>query len=504
MRCVVSGVVLFWHMNWYISSFIARSPGLQKLITSPPNSPPQAAAVTIPTSGRLPSLNATAKDLSCQVTAANSFMYGVDNDGNLWETDVTCRTSTAILDGASLLGNGNPRYFNGLAYNPNDGTGGTFFWFNSEGSVVSFVRESGAYGIVANSAQLGGGSVGNPSNGAWYSSAFWFTKTTYPVQMATSATLYRVAFNPPTSFGSLPTMSSISNYDITFSNGGTEQILAGFGDIVFDDSNSLLYLALRSQVGSPASPTAPLYMVNVNDMLLTGSATATKIRATGVSTRQLSFDVLGTTLWAHDHNTGMWGTMNTTDGSVTDVFQGPALRDIGGAAQPCACSPTGNSYIYGIGDNKVIYEIDVTSQVTRAVFDASPVRVVYFGGVVGLGVGIAWDGAGPRGRGTTAVSRGGGAWRRQQVPARTAPARARPPRRLRVHAHRSFDSIETARRSVHARGRVVVLQTGSAMALSTIKNKSVTLDDRFVFWKSRHAPLDSPPPSPSRAFSLCL
>lgn len=342
-----------------------------------------AAATAIPTSGRLAllnaaatgsrlaSLNATVK-APCPVTADNSFIYGVDDDGNLWETDVTCETSTAILDGASLLGNGNPQYFNGLAYNPSGGTGGTFFWFNSVGSVVSWVRESGSYGIVATSATLAGASAGNPSNGAWAYGAFWFVQTSLPAQLAASATVWAVSFDPPAVFGDLPSISGLASYEITFN----EQMLDGFGDIVINEGNNLLYLAPKSQVGSPYNTTAPLYSVDVNELFNSGTAPATKVRATGVSTRQLSFDVPGTTLWTHDHNTGTWGTMDTADGTVTNMFQGPALRDIGGAASACPCSPAGDTYIYGIGNDKILYEIDVTSQAIKAVLDASPVRVV--------------------------------------------------------------------------------------------------------------------------------
>jgi hypothetical protein len=71
---------------------------------------------------------------------------------------------------------------------------------------------------------------------------------------------------------------------------------------------------------------------DVAAMIASGSATAVKLRATGVGTKQLSFDQEGTTLWAHDHNTCKWGTVNTATGAVTDVFQGSVcLRDIGGA-----------------------------------------------------------------------------------------------------------------------------------------------------------------------------
>jgi len=99
-------------------------------------------------------------------------------------------------------------------------------------------------------------------------------------------------------------------------------------------------MALASADGIPTNPTAPMYKVgNVTEMINNGLATATKIRATGVGTKQLAFDLAGTTLWAHDHNNCWWSKVDTSTGAVTDEFQGAAcLRDIGGAACAAGCA----------------------------------------------------------------------------------------------------------------------------------------------------------------------
>jgi len=58
-----------------------------------------------------------------------------------------------------------------------------------------------------------------------------------------------------------------------------------------------------------------------------------------VGTKQLAFDLAGTTLWAHDHNNCWWSKVDTSTGAVTDEFQGAAcLRDIGGAACAAGCA----------------------------------------------------------------------------------------------------------------------------------------------------------------------
>ena len=304
----------------------------------------------------------------------------------VWETDVTCQTSTRVMDGASLLGAGTPPFFNGMAFNASSTTGGSMFWINSDGALVAWVRASGAYGIVATPAQLQSKAGGNPANGAWYLDSYWFVETANPPKLATQATLYRVAFYVSSTYGTLPTFAGLSSYTLALSPG----VRVGFGDIAFTTAggNGVLYLAPASVDGIPANPMAPMYVVNnVNAMIAAGSATATELRHTGVDTKQLSFDKAGTTLWAHDHNTCRWGTVDTATGAVTDVFQGPAcLRDIGGAAAPCTCSPTGNSYIYGIADNKILYEVDVTGKTTTPVFNAAPVRSR------GVGVGVGWGG----------------------------------------------------------------------------------------------------------------
>jgi hypothetical protein len=99
-----------------------------------------------------------------------------------------------------------------------------------------------------------------------------------------TAKLYRASFTNPATSGSLPTLTGVTSYTISF---GANNVLVGFGDIVFSKAGSgVLYLAPRSATGSPASPTAPMFAVgNVAVMIVSGSATAVTIRATGVGVR---------------------------------------------------------------------------------------------------------------------------------------------------------------------------------------------------------------------------
>ena len=62
----------------------------------------------------------------------------------------------------------------------------------------------------------------------------------------------------------------------------------------------MLYLSPHRQTASrPIRPCRVQGVTeNVTAMIDTGSATATKIRATGVDTKQLAFDLASTTLWA--------------------------------------------------------------------------------------------------------------------------------------------------------------------------------------------------------------
>ena len=288
-----------------------------------------------------PSQGATPKQ-DCPVTAANDLFYGINDEGVVWETDVTCQTATQLMDAAPYVGSGNPRNprkFNGVAYDSRT-TGGILYALNSDGEIVAIDRVSKTAKVVATSVQLNGAAAGNPSNGAWYLDSYWFVETTFPPHNDNQATIYRVAFDSPAAGGDgFPTFKSLDQYTISFDG---DNVRVGFGDIAFS-KNGALFLGLASVDGAPANPTAPLYEVaDVAAMISASSATATKIRATGVDTKQLAFDQAGTTLWTHDHNTCMWGTMDVTTGLVTDVFQGPAcLRDIGGAAVPlCTLLPS--------------------------------------------------------------------------------------------------------------------------------------------------------------------
>ena len=215
---------------------------------------------------------------------ANSIIYGVDDAGVVWETNLTSQISTAVLDAKSLLGTGTPPFFNGMAFQAT-ATGGILFWLNSHGAIVAWVRQSGGPGIVATQSQLGASTSGNPSNGAWYLDSFWYVETVAAPRVASTAKLYRASFTDPAS-SSLPTFTGVTNYTISF---GANDVLVGFGDIVFSKAGSgVLYLVPRSAPGSPASPTAPMFAAgDVAAMMASGSATAVTIRATGVGTKQL-------------------------------------------------------------------------------------------------------------------------------------------------------------------------------------------------------------------------
>ena len=55
---------------------------------------------------------------------------------------------------------------------------------------------------------------GNPSNAAYYKSAYWFVITNSPPVKTTSVTITRVAYTQPTTYGELPQLTTITNYTI--------------------------------------------------------------------------------------------------------------------------------------------------------------------------------------------------------------------------------------------------------------------------------------------------
>ena len=213
---------------------------------------------------------------------------------------------------------------------------GAFFFMNTDGTILVWLRQASEVGELAPASAVA--TYGNPSNAGYYKSAYWFIVTNSPSVKATSIVISRVAYDPPTAFGALPTLTSVTNYTINIQTaaGAPFQINNGYGDIAFTsvEAGGSLYL-VTNIYNNTAGVGAPLLVVkNVDAAIASGQPwTATAVRQRGLPSLQLSYNCDETVLWGTNAGTREWGTLNTTTGALTVKFTGTvSLRDIGGAA----------------------------------------------------------------------------------------------------------------------------------------------------------------------------
>jgi len=212
-----------------------------------------------------------------------------------------------------------------------------FFFMNTDGAILVWELQASVVGVLAPPSAVA--TSGNPSNAAYYKSAYWFIITNNPAVKATSIIISRVAYDPPTAFGALPTLTSVTNYTIKIQTAGGApfEINNGYGDIAFTSSEAggSLYLVTNIYNSSALSPL--LVVKNVDAAIESEQPWVAKpVRESGLPSLQISFDCTERELWATNYGTREWSTLSTTTGALSVQFTGSvALRDIGGAA----CTP---------------------------------------------------------------------------------------------------------------------------------------------------------------------
>jgi hypothetical protein len=207
-----------------------------------------------------------------------------------------------------------------------------FFWMNTDGAILVWERQASVVGVLAPPSAVA--TFGNPSNAAYYKSAYWFIiVTNNPPVKATSIIISRVAYDPPTAFGALPTLTSVTNYTINIQTAGSDpfEINNGYGDMAFTSSEAggSMYLVTNID-NSSAFLTAPLLVVkNVDAAIASGQPWVAKpVRESGLPSLQISFDCTKSELWATNYETREWGTLSTATGALSIQFTGPvALRE---------------------------------------------------------------------------------------------------------------------------------------------------------------------------------
>ena len=285
-------------------------------------------------------------------------IYGVGNQNNIWEIDPLAKQFTEVDDTALTQVNGS----NSMAYDA--ARDQFFFTYAGDRSLRFWDRQSFGAGSTRAVATWAGIGVGtDPANAAYYDNAYWYVT-------GGQRTLHRVAF---TYAGNEPTFASDTAIDLAPT--GYPSGLS-YGDIAINAKTGVLYGTTTNGV---------FYRFNLNEPR---AGTYRQISNTGKSL-QVAFDAEYTTLFAHEHPTGKWFTLDVDSGALTDLGfttivpgSSQGFRDLGGSAttdvgSTCTIAPPGDSD-------------DQFAQVGTAVRRPLKVRIVGADGAPQVGVAVTF------------------------------------------------------------------------------------------------------------------
>jgi hypothetical protein len=247
--------------------------------------------------------------LASQATSAatiGSFVYGIDEAGDLYEVNAADKTSTYIT---SLSPN---TATNALGY---DSSRNQLFFVDNDLNFQVWDRSSSSTTNLGNAL----GIAANPANADYYDNAFWYFETN-----STDLKKANLTYS-----GSTPSVSSVDTFPIA-GMAATGVNTNTFGDIAIDPTSGTLYASTSRgrfysiDLASPSTTFQQLAASLGND------------RSVGL---QLSFSENGSVLYGHRYADGSWYTVDTSTGGLTDITGfvttpagGVGFRDLGGAA----------------------------------------------------------------------------------------------------------------------------------------------------------------------------
>ena len=179
--------------------------------------------------------------------------------------------------------------------------------------------------------------ISQPGNAAYHQGAIWYFEFNSNVLVKITL-LYT---------GGVPSISSKTTYTISGMNlpstGTTGVNTNTFGDIAIDNDNGILY-ACTSR--------GRIYSVNLSDPVNTFNEILSSPGNDKSIGLQLAYDNNNNVLYGHNHTSGEWYSINTSNGSRTSLNITTSLfRDIGGSA---------TTQLYGSDVNGDIYLVNFT------------------------------------------------------------------------------------------------------------------------------------------------
>jgi hypothetical protein len=248
-----------------------------------------------------------------------AFIYGIDDNNDIWEIDPVAKTSSLALVQPSGTSNS-------LAY---DTVRNDLFFIDSQKKLRYWSRESGTtVGEVSSTPVTT--SPDNPNNAAYYNNAVWFFDFN-------SNVLNKISLSyTGTGATAVPSISGTQTFSIDGMNlpGPDGANTNTFGDIAINATTGILYASTTR---------GRFYSLNVSDdPTTTFTQLAAPLGLTNDLGLQLSFNTDYSVLYGHSYENGAWYEVSTVNGARTPIsgFTTTPFRDLGGAAITAVPEPS--------------------------------------------------------------------------------------------------------------------------------------------------------------------
>ena len=256
---------------------------------------------------------------------APAYIYGIDNNNDIYEIDPVNKTSTLAL--VQPAGG----FSNSLAFDTNRSQ---LFFIGPDNGLKYWLQGSGSTGIsVAGSPAVGT----DPNNAAYYDNAYWFFDFNSNV-----LNRWNLAYSGTGPSG-VPSVTGTQTYSIAnmlLPPSGTSGLNTNtFGDIAINASTGILYASTTR---------GRFYSLDLNgDPTNTFTELAASLGVSNTLGLQLAFNTDYSTLYGHSYEDGAWYEVSTVDGArtlITDFtttpFGGKGFRDLGGSAITAVPEPS--------------------------------------------------------------------------------------------------------------------------------------------------------------------
>lgn len=279
---------------------------------------------------------------------STSYIYGIDDSSQLWVMGLsgTSAGTSQLLFTTQITGS----QANGLAYDSvgeqlfvADEATSNLYWWKQGATNLTLLGSISAYT---------GGSVGQPQSAAYYDNAYWFFGGGSQGNQLTKLSLDYS--------GVVPTIAS----GTTFVIGGMSADPSGGGDMVITPLGTLFAYS-RPVIGN-------FFTADLTN-IVSGTVDGYQLKSTTVGTGlQLALGTDNTTLYGHDFSTGNWYTVDTSNGTTTQVlgFTTAGFRDLGGASIQAVPEPS-TLVLAGLGGGIVAWHVSRRRRKSRRQDDAA-------------------------------------------------------------------------------------------------------------------------------------